>query len=833
MTTVRQNTVSQDPEGGKTNRTLQRLLRKPAIQKHVLPLLDRGDQPTALVDPSGKVLAGDPGVCTQSGVNILDKGAVIGSVHGGRAEGFTSIFNALVAQEHDIRAIGRESLNRYREITMLYSLSEKVLGATDPVQIAGIVCEEAIRVLGCDSAAVLLLNAETNRLEIIANEGTVFHNRATREVGDDLIASVIENGVGEIVNEVGLDSRSLMADSNLVSVVCSSLRSNEKVFGVLICGTEAQRHFNAGDLQVQNAIAAYAAAAIEVERLNRDLAETANKPVDLIYSVNEKPPVGVSVVLAVQHAFLALIPLAHPILVTLEAGGDRATASAVVSMSLIAMAVGTFVQACRYGPIGSGYFGPFITSAIFVFPALQAARYGGMSLVFGMTVFSGLLSLGFSGILRRFRWLFPPEVSGVVVLMVGLSLVMVALPGFAGLGRGDEVSEGKEWIVALITFSTIMLLSITALGKIRLYATAAGFVVGYAAAFMFGLFEPTHFQELSGMPIFGFQSFSFPRLSFDMALVLPFLVATLASNLSDAGLIVSSQKTNDANWKRPDTKSLGGGIVATGISNITSGLVGGVGTTMSGGSIGLASASGVTSRLLGVYLAVIFVLMALMPKVTAALALMPLPVIGAGLLFLAIHLVSSGISLISSRMLDARRNFVVGIPLLAGVGTMAMPELYANAPDWIALVVSSPLALATILALFLNIVLNAGVANHASTGINLDSSLSEKVNRFVSRQGASWGARGDVVRRAAPAITEWCEELSQTLGTKSVSLDLLFDDFKLSATIRNESLGGNEAALQDVSFRAVTDRTARNIGRRYGCRVKLSAVQEIIFDFEH
>ena len=817
----------------KTNRALQRLLRKPAIKKYILPMLERGGKTTILVDSDGKILAGDAAAIDLKSFEIYDKTTSIGFVHGHRAEEFSSIFNALIAQENDIRSIGRESLDRYREITMLYSLSEKVLGATDPVQIAGIICEEAIGVLQCDSAAVLLLNSETNRLEIIANEGSAFHSRATRNLGDDIIASVIESGIGEIINEVGLDTRSLDADNKLVSVVCSPLRSNEKVFGVLICGSENLRHFNAGDLQVQNAISAYAAAAIEVERLNRDLAETTVKPVDLIYSVNEVPPVRVSLVLATQHAILALIPLAHPILVTLESGGDRIAAAAVVSMSLMAMAVGTFVQACRYGPVGSGYFGPFITSSIFVLPALQAAKLGGMSMVFGMTVFSGLFSLCFSGVLRRFRWLFPPEVSGVVVLMVGLTLVLVALPGFAGLGKGDEVSEAKEWFVALITLGTIMLLSVTSLGKTRLYATAIGFIVGYLASYFFGLFDTTQFEKLNGMPIFGFHSFSFPSLSFDVALVMPFVIATLASNLSDAGLIVSSQKTNNANWKRPDVRSLGGGIVATGISNITSGVLGGVGTNMSGGSIGLAAASGVTSRYLGFYLAFMFVVMALMPKVTATLALMPLPVIGAGLLFLAVHLVSSGMSLISSRMLDARRNFVVGIPLLAGVGTMALPELYAGAPDWVTLVVSSPLALTTILALALNIILNAGVANHASTGLKLDSSLSERVNKFVSRQGASWGARGDVVRRAAPAITEWCEELSQTLGTKSVSLDLHFDDFKLVATIRSERPPKTDATPEAKMYHAAIDRAARNIGRRYECGVKLHAVQEITFDFEH
>ncbi|MCV2865146.1 hypothetical protein [Defluviimonas sp. WL0075] len=56
--------------------------------------------------------------------------------------------------------------------------------------------------------------------------------------------------------------------------------------------------------------------------------------------------------------------------------------------------------------------------------------------------------------------------------------------------------------------------------------------------------------------------------------------------------------------------------------------------------------------------------------------------------------------------------------------------------------------LATLLALALNIILKAGVANHASTGLKIDETLNEYVTRCVSRQGASWGARGDRPGRA-------------------------------------------------------------------------------------
>lgn len=814
------------------DRTLRRLLKKPEVARHVLPLFDTGVSPRALTDNDGVVLAGDAAAKSGPSTPIVLSDQTLGFAFGDRSEDIARAFSALAAQDREIRALGQESLEKYREITMLYSLAEKIIAAPDPNRIAAIVCEEALRFLRCDVAVLLLLNAETQRLEIVANHGKPFHGRATREIGNDVVAAVLSAGAGEIVNDLTRDTRGLHADSAPVSVVLAPLKTNENTFGVIVVGSDEDRHFNAGDLQVMNAIAAHAAGAIEVNRLNRDLAETVRKPPDLIYGVNDVPPLGISVLLASQHAFLAVISLAFPVIITLEAGGDRLTAASVVSMSLIAMAIGTLLQTFRGSAVGSGYFAPYVCSGIYVAPAIQAVKMGGLGLLLGMTVFSGLVSLGFSRVLRRFRWLFPPEVSGVVVLMVGLSLVPIALPRFVGLGDGDTVSEPGEWLVGFVTLGTIMILTVLPYGRIRLFATAIGFTFGYALAAWLGLYDSSGLDDIQGLPVVGLHAYEFHRLSFDVALILPFLAATIASNISDAGLLISSQKTNDSAWTRTDTRSLGGGVVATGLSNVSSGLLGGVGTNISGGNISLASATGSTSRSIGVVLACIFLVMAFTPKLTAMLAFVPSPVLGAGLLYLSSNLISSGISLIASRMLDARRNFVVGVPLIAGVGMIALPGLFSSAPEWVTILSSSPLALSTLLALALNIVLNAGVANHASTRLRIDETLNEFVNRFVSRQGASWGARGEVVRRAAPAITEWCEELRQTLGSDAAALNLQFDDFRLTATIRD--LDDTRDTSGDNSERIVAiDRAARNISRRYGCNVRLNTVREIVFDFEH
>lgn len=815
------------------DRTLKRLLRKPAITQYLTNEAKRLGSDHSITDATGAPLIGKAAQIVGRGKEITVGDRVVGRVYGPEAPALAKLLQLLAIQDADIRALAGESLNRYKELTMLYSISEKIIGAPDPVSIAQLISQEAERFLHCDGVAVLLLNPETKRLELASTHGASFLDRSTREVGNDIVGSVLETGVGEIVNDVEADPRSLATTKPLSSVVCSPLKSNERVFGMLLAGSEAYRQFNASDLNILNAIAAHAAAAIEVARLDRDLKAVSRKPVDLIYAVDERPPIGVSLLLGLQHVLIAVMSLAYPVLVTLEAGGSRLTAASVVSMSLIAMAIATVLQISRRGAIGSGFLAPYITSAIYLGPSLLAARIGGLGLVFGMTMLAGVFALALSQLLRRFRKLFPPEVSGVVVLMVGLSMVPIALSHFLGIGGEDKLSEPREWLVGIVTLATILTVTVLPIGQIRLYATAVGIGIGYLAAAISGLFDKAMFEPVGDLPMIGLQPFDFKGLSIEPLLIIPFVAAALASNIKDAGLVISCQKANDARWKRPDTGSMSGGLIAGGLGNIFSGALGGVGLGISAGSVGLAVATGTTARVIGLVTAAIFIVLAFLPKVTAVMALIPSPVMGAGLIYVACHLISSGIELIASRMLDARRIYVIGLPLLAGVGLIAVPDLFSGVPPWAQTVVSSPLAMSTILALALNLILNVGVSRLAQTRIALDNELNDAVWRFLERHGASWGARSDVIQRAAPAIIEWCEELREIAHATHVSIDIQFDEFQLVATLRTSPQDGSQEADDDAISGSSLEQIARTIAQRYECRAKRISHQVIVFNFEH
>jgi xanthine/uracil permease/putative methionine-R-sulfoxide reductase with GAF domain len=808
-----------------SDKSLRRLLKREALADLIVR---SGFRDFVIADPGGAVLVGDPANKIGTPEEISANGNFVGHVYGEDARQLASLLNAFVELSIENRALATDSLEKYRELSMLYNVSEKLLTAPDIKDVGALVCDEAQRFLRSDSVSVLLLNDETGRLELVQARGRPWHSRSTVEFGDDLVGSVLRSGIGEIVNDARADPRPIHADNGLRSIICSPLKSKNRTIGIAVVGSEEERHYNAADLQLLNALASQAAAAIDVARLYGALKRTSATPADLIYGLDDRPPLGVLALLGVQHVLIAFIMLVIPVLVALEAGLARAQAASVVSMSLVAMGIVTLLQVRRLGPVGAGYLAPQITSVIYLPPLLLAAQTGGIALVFGMTALSGVFGLVFSQIIGRLRKLFPPEVCGVVVLMIGLSIIRVALPMFFGIDGDGGAAGSSALAVGLISLATMVAVTVVQTGQVRLYATIIGLLAGYAAAMALGVTDASFFGQLRDLPWFGAPAAPSFDLSLSPGLIIPFVIATVASNIKLVGLITSTQKANDVYWKRPDMRSIRGGIVADSIGNISSGLLGGVGTSVGAGNIGLAGATGATSRSIGVAAGLMFIALAFVPKLTGAIALMPGPVMAAGLLYTSCFLVISGVELIVSRLLDPRRTFIVGLSILAGVGLDLMPDAFADAPPWAATFLGSPLAFATALAVSLNLVLGLGVSKRARLDLQRGAAPDD-VFRFFERWGGAWGARPDVIRRAAPAAVELCEEIWSLGDPADIAIEIAFDEFRLNVDI---AWSVDEAHLGETAF----ERLVGHLQRRYDCRAILRAdgpSRLMQIDFEH
>ena len=127
------------------------------------------------------------------------------------------------------------------------------------------------------------------------------------------------------------------------------------------------------------------------------------KPASVIYAVDEAPPPAVTALSALQHVGLMSINLIYPVLIAREAGSSPQAVAHIVSLSMIALALGAILQALSRGPIGSGFLCQPVPTAAYLLPSLLTAREGGLALVFGMTIAAGLFEVALARGISRTR----------------------------------------------------------------------------------------------------------------------------------------------------------------------------------------------------------------------------------------------------------------------------------------------------------------------------------------------------------------------------------------------------------------------------------------------
>ncbi len=512
------------------------------------------------------------------------------------------------------------------------------------------------------------------------------------------------------------------------------------------------------------------------------LASDAKKPASLLYNADDWPKPVIALSNGVQHVGLIAINLVYPLLVCRAVGVPVTVIEGMLSLGMIVLAAGTIIQVLRLGPIGSGFMLPSTFTATYFAPSLLAARLGGLPLVFGMTIFAGAVEAAISPLLNRLRTYLPVEVSGLVILVIGSSAGLAGLRTLLGPSAAPVTSP--EWIVAAITLGSMTALNIWGKGMARMLCALIGLVIGYLAAIPVGLLTSARLAPVFDATWLGFPRFDYLSWSFDATLVAPFAIASVAAAMKAAGTITICQKMNDANWVRPDMRSVTRGVLADGMATMLAGLAGGVGTNTSTPSAGLAAATGVASRNIAMAAAGIFFLLGFCPKITAVLAVTPRAVVVPALVFAATFIMINGLQVMMSRMLDARRTLVLGLGILAGLTIDVFPQTAKLLPSWIANVFASSLVSATIVALVLNLIFRIGVRKTATLQIERDQISAQKIEDFFTRQSATWGARPDVAKRASFGVVQLIDAIAENCwhsGTMSVRAS--FDEFNFDINV--------------------------------------------------
>jgi xanthine/uracil permease len=513
------------------------------------------------------------------------------------------------------------------------------------------------------------------------------------------------------------------------------------------------------------------------------LTQRREKPEEVLYGINERPPLGVMLSVGVQHVLLALMLGIYGVIAGQGIGLDGEELAGYLGTLMFILGIGTVLQAIR-SRLTPGLLFVFIPNPIALGAYVAVVLQFGLGAAMGAILVSSIAIIAMARVLPRLRPLFPPEVIGVVVLMLGVTLITAGMTRSVGTGLGEEASSGAIF-VALATMACIVALSVWGSNRVRTVAVLIGMVVGIIVAFTVGVTDTVAFDGIADLPYF---AVPLPPHGMPMPELVPAAIAViflveLFSAMDQFACGLTMDKLNNRRWIRADMPLVSRAVSAYGFTNLLHGLTGTITSGFSSANIGLAHSSGVMSRHVGLLAGSMLCVIAFVPAIPALIVFTPPPVIGAMLVYTAAFMIVAGMDLILSRLLNMKRTFTVGLSLVLGMAVMLLPELVEEAPAWSRTIVESGLTVAALTAVGLNALFRIGIKQREM--ISLDEPMpAQAAATFLEHHGKTWGARQDVVTRAGIAVGEALEALAAAgVATGPTRLVVTFDEFNLDCRL--------------------------------------------------
>ncbi|MBS1803371.1 MAG: SpoIIE family protein phosphatase [Acidobacteria bacterium] len=250
-----------------------------ALREHLAPGI-------CIVDASGRCLLGDASVSSNEPhrTAVLHEGVILGYVIGASASAsaIALLLTHLASRDSENRALASEVLHLYREIHLIEELSEQLAPLLGVAAVAHSALDQAKRLINATHGSILVIEKENCPVSTAASFGDSCDDISS-EVSllgptSPVVATILQRGTGEIVNECGADPRVQDSDCPLGALICAPLRTGTRIVGVILLG-DANRgaSYAAADLKLLNTIALQTASAIENSFLCAEMIETARE----------------------------------------------------------------------------------------------------------------------------------------------------------------------------------------------------------------------------------------------------------------------------------------------------------------------------------------------------------------------------------------------------------------------------------------------------------------------------------------------------------------------------------------------------------------------------
>lgn len=427
-------------------------------------------------------------------------------------------------------------------------------------------------------------------------------------------------------------------------------------------------------------------------------------PKGLIYGLEARPPLRDTLFAALQHLLAIFVAIITPPLIIAGALKlDLETTGFLVSMSLFVSGLATFVQCRRLGPVGCGLLCVQGTSFSFIGPIIAAGLAGGLPAIFGATIAGSVVEMLVSRVLKYMRRIITPLVSGIVVTLIGLSLIKV---GITACGGGEAAKAAGtfgsiEYVgLAALVLALIIFFNRSSNHYLRMSSIVIGLAIGYVVSWAMGM------VNFSDIPDFGNLNIPIPfkyGVSFDLSAIVSLGLVYLITAIEaygdiTANSLISGQPVEGEKFM----KRASGGILADGFNSMLAGIFNSFPNSIFAQNNGMIQLTGVASRYVGYFIAGMLVLLGLFPVVGLIFSLMPEPVLGGATLLMFGTVAAAGIRIIASQDINRKATLVIAISFSFGLSVELVPEILSQLPETVRNIFSSGITTGGVTAILTN-----------------------------------------------------------------------------------------------------------------------------------
>ena len=421
-----------------------------------------------------------------------------------------------------------------------------------------------------------------------------------------------------------------------------------------------------------------------------------------VYELEGRVPLKQAIPLGIQHVLAMFLGNVSPLIIIcglLNIEGN--TKSMLIQNSMFIAGIATLIQLYPIFKVGSGLPVVMGTSSGFIGTEKVIGATYGYAAIMGASLVGALLEIFLGFFIKPLRKLFPPIVTSLVVISIGLSLLPVGVKYFAGGAGASDFGDPKHLLVGTIVMLVIIIIQNYTKGFMKTSAILIGIIVGYIVAVFMGMVDFTQVKEAAwfSLPRPFVMGFEF-RLDAIISMAIMY-IATTVETIGDVSAIAVGGLGREAT-----DKELSGGVIADGVASFIAALFGVAPNTSFSQNVGLVAVTKVVNKFVIMTGALFLILAGFFPKLSEVLSIMPQSVLGGAAVIMFAMIFVSGLQSLFREGLNGRNALIVALAIGIGVGLGNVPEALAELPSWVGnIFAQNGIIMTFVIATVLNLIL--------------------------------------------------------------------------------------------------------------------------------